>query len=138
MYITLSSGLKITVNDGAAVETRQRDSKGKSLLNFPSDYVVIDIETTGLDPLYDEIIEVSAVRYIDNVMSDRYVSLVKPENPISDFIANLTGITNDMVSNSQPIETVLPQFLDFVGSNPLVGHNIHLILILFMIVLWIY
>lgn len=125
MYITLSSGLKITVNDGAAVETRQRDSKGKSLLNFPSDYVVIDIETTGLDPLYDEIIEVSAVRYIDNVMSDRYVSLVKPENPISDFIANLTGITNDMVSNSQPIETVLPQFLDFVGSNPLVGHNIH-------------
>lgn len=125
MYITFSSGLKITVSDGDVAGMRQRDKKGNSLLNFPSDYVVIDIETTGLDPLYDDIIEVSAIRYTDNVMSDQYVSLVKPENPISDFIANLTGVTNEMVSCADPIETVLPQFLNFIGSSPLVGHNIH-------------
>lgn len=108
-----------------ATENSKREHKGKSLLNFPSDYVVIDIETTGLDPIFDEIIELSAVRYVNNAKESQYVSLVKPREPISDFISQLTGITNDMVSDADSIDVVLPHFLSFVGDSILVGHNIH-------------
>lgn len=104
---------------------KQREHKGKSLLSFPSDYVVIDIETTGLDPKFDEIIELSAIRYVNNVKESQFSSLIKPKEPISNFISDLTGITNDMVSDADSIETVLPRYLSFIGDSSLVGHNIH-------------
>lgn len=103
----------------------KRAFKGKSLLSFPSSYVVIDIETTGLNPECDEIIEICADRYIDGQFSDRFLSLVHPEYPIPAFIESLTGITNDMVADAEPIWRVLPVFWAYVGNLPLVGHNVN-------------
>lgn len=101
-----------------------REAKGKSLLSFPDDYVVVDIETTGFSPRYDEIIEMCADRFVNGQRADRFLSLVKPDRPIPSYIEHLTGITNEMVAGADPIELVLPQFLAFVGDLTVVGHHV--------------
>ena len=103
----------------------KRDNKGKSLLETPSDFVVVDIETTGLDSLIDEIIEIGALKVVNNEIVDSFTSLVKPEERIDDFIVELTGITNDMVKGAPKINEVLPEFIDFLGNSIILGHNIH-------------
>lgn len=105
------------------IPTRQH--KGKSLLTFPADYTVVDIETTGLDTRWDEIIELSALRVRGGEVCGRYSTFVKPENEISDFITSLTGITNEDVADAPAIAEAIPGFLDFVGSDIVVGHNVH-------------
>lgn len=102
-----------------------REQKGKSLLIFPSDYTVIDIETTGLSPEYDDIIEISALKYRNKELTEKFSTLVNPTYEISDFITQLTGITNEMLAPAPIISDVLPQFLDFLGDDIMVGHNIH-------------
>ncbi len=99
--------------------------KGKSLLDFPSDYTLIDIETTGLDPNYDEIIEIAAIRIRNNMIDSTFSTLVKPERLIDSFITELTGITNDMVANSLPIEPNLYKLHSFINNDILLGHNVN-------------
>lgn len=99
--------------------------KGKSLLDFPSDYTLIDIETTGLDPNYDEIIEIAAIRIRNNMIDSTFSTLVKPERLIDNFITELTGITNDMVANSLPIEPNLYKLHSFINNDILLGHNVN-------------
>ena len=99
--------------------------KGKSLLEFPTSYIVFDIETTGLSSNWDEIIEISAIKIVNGEQYAEFNTLVKPKEAISDFISELTGITNDMVIDAPLIENVLPEFYDFVGDAILVGHNIN-------------
>lgn len=99
--------------------------KGKSLLDFPSDYTLIDIETTGLDPNYDEIIEIAAIRIRNNMIDSTFSTLVKPERLIDNFITELTGITNDMVANSLPIEPNLYKLHSFINNDILIGHNVN-------------
>lgn len=55
-----------------------REQKGNSLLTFPDDFTIIDLETTGLDPTFDEIIEVGAIRVRNGNVTDTFSSLVKP------------------------------------------------------------
>ena len=100
-----------------------RSNKGRSLLAFVDDFVVIDLETTGLDPEYDEIIEFGAIKVIDGKIDSTFSMLVKPSNIIRDYIAELTGISNDMVENSPAANEALPHFLEFVGSYVVVAHN---------------
>lgn len=102
-----------------------RPNKGKSLLIALSDFVSLDIETTGLSPMYDEIIELGAVKYRDGKAVDTFSSLVKPENPIDDFITQMTGITNKMLEDASSLFAVLPTFIDFIGSDVIVGHNVN-------------
>ena len=104
---------------------RTRDDKGKSLLSFPDNYTIIDIETTGLDPRFDEIIELAAINYVHDKEISRFQALVKPEYEISDFITELTGITNEMLATALPIASVLPDFRAFVGDSILIGHNVN-------------
>lgn len=106
------------------VETK-RTHKGKSLLLFPEDYTVVDIETTGFDPMFDEIIEVAGIKYRGRNEVGRFQSLVKPDDGIPDYITALTGITNQMVADAPGIEDVLPRFLEFIGEDIVVGHNVH-------------
>lgn len=106
------------------VETK-RTHKGKSLLLFPEDYTVVDIETTGFDPMFDEIIEVAGIKYRGRNKVGRFQSLVKPDDGIPDYITALTGITNEMVADAPGIEDVLPRFLEFIGEDIVVGHNVH-------------
>lgn len=98
---------------------------GNSLIEFPKDYVVIDLETTGLSPSNCEIIELSAVKISDNSIVDTFSTLLKPESPVSDFIQQLTGITNEMLSTAPKIDDVIYDFLLFMSKNILVGHNIN-------------
>lgn len=106
------------------VETK-RTHKGKSLLLFPEDYTVVDIETTGFDPMFDEIIEVAGIKYRGRNEVGRFQSLVKPDDGIPDYITALAGITNEMVADAPGIEDVLPRFLEFIGEDIVVGHNVH-------------
>ncbi|MBQ6196663.1 MAG: 3'-5' exonuclease [Lachnospiraceae bacterium] len=103
----------------------RRPQKGLSLLELPCDYVLLDLETTGLDPKNDCIIEIGAVRVACHETVDRFSSLVRPPVPISSFITALTGISNSMVQDAAPIEVVLPAFMDFVGSSVVIGHNVN-------------
>ena len=100
-------------------------NKGESLLIFPNEYVVIDIETTGLSPEYDEIIEIGAIKIKDNEVVGEYNSLVKPKQEISSFIENLTGITNEMVKDAPKIKDILPKFKEFISDNYILGYNVN-------------
>lgn len=104
--------------------TINRD-KGKSLIEFPDNYTIIDIETTGLSLEYDEIIELSALKVRDNAIVDNFTSLVKPNCKVDNFITNLTGITNEMLENAPKIRTILKDFVDFIGDDLVIGHNIN-------------
>ena len=87
-------------------------------------YVVFDLETTGLSPINNEITEIGAVKVIDGKISDTFEMLVKPNQKISQKITDITGITNEMIKDKPPIEEVLPKFIEFIGGLPLVAHNI--------------
>lgn len=102
-----------------------RSGKGKSIVAFPSDYVVIDVETTGLDPEYCEIIEISAIKYAGGVIIDRFTSLVKPAEPVDDYITKLTGISNEMLESAPPPAVILPDFANFISDSILIGYNVN-------------
>ena len=96
------------------------NEKGQSLNDT---YVVFDLETTGFSPIKDKIIEIGAVKVENGVITDKFSTFVNPKVPIPFEITNLTGITDDMVMEAPDIETILPQFLEFVGDAVLVAHN---------------
>lgn len=86
--------------------------------------IVLDFETTGLSPLYgDRPIEIGAVLIENNIIVDRFQSLMNPGFRISSFIESYTGIGNDMVEAAPPCEEVMECFADFIGTHPLVAHN---------------
>lgn len=86
-------------------------------------FVVFDIETTGFSPVANRIIEIGAVKVDKGQVVDRFSVFVNPEVPIPFEIEKLTGINDSMVMEAETIETILPQFLDFVGDAVLVAHN---------------
>lgn len=119
-----------------------REYKGKSKIALPTEYVVIDTETTGLDYDCCDLIEVSALHFVNGVCVDRFSSLVQPpllyysrrvnEDTlelypayVDDFISSLTGITNEMLAGAPKPEQVIPQLLNFIGDGVLIGHNVH-------------
>lgn len=125
--VTMDICTKISLNGvmfDEKQERKKREHKGMSLLEFPDNYVVFDLETTGFDSQYDDILEIAAIRVENEKIVDKFSTLVNPEHPIDEFITDLTGITDNMVKDAPAIETVLPQFLSFVGNSVLVGHNV--------------
>jgi len=101
-----------------------RTGKGKLSYDLENDYVTLDIETTGLDPKYDKIIEIAVVKYKNDIQVDGFSTLINPEREIDDFITELTGITNEMVLNAPFINEVIPDLNDLIGKDILLGHNI--------------
>ena len=102
-----------------------RAEKGKCLSAFPSDFTVVDIETTGLSSVGAEIIEVSALRYRGDRFEAAFSSLIKPNHPIPYFITQLTGITNAMVADARDRKGVLRDFKDFLQGDIIIGHNVN-------------
>ena len=104
-----------------------RKYKGDSLLSFPSSFTVIDLETTGLSPEYDAIIEVAALKVNAGKIVDTFSSVtgVIGYVYINDFITELTGITQDMVDRAPKINDILPEFLNFIGNDIILGHNVN-------------
>ena len=96
------------------------NEKGQSLNGT---YVVFDLETTGFSAIKDKIIEIGAVKVEEGKITDRFSTFVNPGVPIPFRITQLTGITDQMVMDAPGIETVLPQFLEFIGEAALVAHN---------------
>lgn len=89
-----------------------------------NDYVVIDIETTGLSASANEILEVAAIKVIKGIVKDRYHSYVKPGKPIPEKITELTGINDDMVKDAASIDKALPEMLTFISDSVVVGYNV--------------
>lgn len=86
-------------------------------------YVVIDLETTGLDHRTERITEIGAVKMVGGLPIETFEQLINPNRVISSKVTRLTGITNDMVNGAPSIEEVLPSLADFIGDSVLVVHN---------------
>ena len=91
-------------------------------------FVALDVETTGLNPDSDELIEIAALCYTKQedgsfVLTDNFSSLIKPTCEISPFIEQLTGIGKEMVEHAPPVSEILPQLADFIEGRPVVAHN---------------
>lgn len=112
-----------------------REHKGKSLIEFPDEFCVIDIETTGLSTVYDEIIEVAAVKYKNRNLVDTFTTLVKPlafdhykdedGNYLDQFIVELTGITDEMLKDAPYTEGVMRNLKNFIKNDIIIGHNVN-------------
>ncbi|MBN2258167.1 MAG: DEAD/DEAH box helicase family protein [Anaerolineaceae bacterium] len=89
-----------------------------------SSMVALDLETTGLDAQSDAIIEIGAVRFSGHRKEDEWSTLLNPRRPIPAFITQLTGITNQMVMHAPTLAEVLPKLEQFVGRDPVLGHNV--------------
>ena len=89
-----------------------------------SDFVAIDLETTGLVPKEESIIEVSAVRYKNGKEESFFTHLLSPNKRIPSFIEDLTGIDNDMVRGKPSFLDVLDELIEYIGKSPIVGHNV--------------
>lgn len=85
--------------------------------------VVFDLETTGLDPEVDRIIEVGAIKLVDFEPVAEFSSLVYTDVELTDDIIKLTGISPDMLVGQPTIDAVLPKFLEFIEGSILVAHN---------------
>ena len=86
--------------------------------------VVFDIETTGLDPATDQIIELGAVKIENGNIIEKFSTFVKPTKKLSYEVSDLTGITDDMLEDAPPIELVIKDFYDFTRGCVLSGHNV--------------
>ena len=90
---------------------------------FEDEFVVFDIETTGLSPITCKITEIGAVKVKGGEVLEVYNTFVNPETEIPPEIVELTSITNEMVADARKIDEVLPEFLEFVGDRLLIAHN---------------
>lgn len=108
--------------------------KGISLLSLPSDYIVLDLETTGYNPSFDEIIEVACIRYSESEKIDTFHSYVQPTpyeddddsiHYVGEFITEFTGITDDMLVNAPKFEDIAKDLYDYLGNSVIIGHNIN-------------
>lgn len=91
--------------------------------NFNDTFVVFDLETTGFSAEVDRIIEIGAVKIKNGEIVDNFSKFVNPKIPIPFRIEKLTGINDSMVMEAEPIEKILPEFLEFCGGAVMVAHN---------------
>lgn len=98
--------------------------KPVELKEIPDSYIITDVETTGLNPYNDIIIEICAVKVVNNEITDEFSTLIKPDRIIPDFIVNLTGITNEEAQNGASRRWALINYCNFIGNLPIAGHNV--------------
>lgn len=90
---------------------------------FEDDFVIVDLETTGLSPKNGEIIEIGAIKVKNNEVVDTMDIFVRPSRPLSYFTTQLTGITNEMVDEGVSIKEALNIFNEFSDGMKLMAHN---------------
>lgn len=88
------------------------------------EFVIFDVETTGLSSVYDTIIEIGAVKMKNGEVLERFDKFINPHHPLSEQTINLTSIIDEMVSAADDEDVVIKQFQDFYGDRPLCGHNV--------------
>jgi DNA polymerase-3 subunit alpha (Gram-positive type) len=87
-------------------------------------FVCFDIETTGLNPQTDRVIEIGAVKVKDKKVVEYFSELIYPGMKLSPLITNLTGIDDEMLKDADREEQVVQRFIDFTEDYPVIGHNI--------------
>lgn len=87
-------------------------------------YIAVDLETTGLNPKTDKIIEIGAVRVVDGQIAETFESLVNPHRRLNGTVRELTRITDEQLAEAPDINVVLKRFLDFAEENVLLGHRV--------------
>ncbi len=111
----------------ARQKLKNRDSEYEKCLmeKLPDDYIVIDIETTGLEPGVDEITEIGAIKVVNRQIVDGFDRLVRINGNIPDQIVKLTDITASMLNDVGSEESeALKELKNFVDGLPVIGHNI--------------
>lgn len=103
-----------------------KNINGKLLHTYQPDYVIFDLETTGISWKKDAIIEISAIRVRGGKNVAEFSQLVNPQRPIPYHASMVNHIYDKMVTNKPTIEEIMPEFIDFIGDDLLVGHNIHM------------
>ncbi len=88
-------------------------------------FVALDVETSGLNPDDDKIIEIGMAKILDGELIDKYSTLINPRRLISPNIVELTGITQDMLADKPVIEDIIGDILEFIGDYPILGHNVN-------------
>lgn len=89
-----------------------------------TEYIVVDLETTGLSPDDGcEIIEIGITEIKYGKIVKNFSRLIKPKKRIPEFITKITSITNEMVQNEESIDTVLPRFREYIGDRTIIAHN---------------
>lgn len=98
--------------------------RGTYCRTMSENYCVLDLETTGLSPYENEIIEIAMLRVRGGSVEQVFQTLVHPEHRISRFITNLTGISNQMVEHAPAIADCIGDAFHFLGEDLIVGHNV--------------
>ena len=98
--------------------------KGVEADSRPGFYAAVDLETTGLDPKQDKIIEIGAIRVEDGIIQEQFSTFVNPRRKLEPQVEELTGICDEMVADAPDIGAVIGRVLDFCGGLPILGHHI--------------
>lgn len=109
------------VSDGAEIGI---NPKHVALDDANTEYVIFDVETTGLSAIYDKVIELSAVKMIKGNVVAEFEEFIDPGFHLSETTTNLTSITDSMVQGSKTEAQVFREFREFYGDAILVGHNV--------------
>ncbi len=125
--ISLNSDGSVSFNNDASKP--KRADKGNSIIALPSSYCMLDLETTGYCPGWDDIIEIAAIKYVDGQETARFQTLVQPPHCedgeyVSSFITELTGITNEMLVDAPQIADAITEFDAFLGDSLIIGYNV--------------
>jgi DNA polymerase III subunit alpha, Gram-positive type len=115
-FLELEKEYKFLSRARSAIETKHGELEKLT-------YVVFDLETTGLNPVNDEIIEIGGMKIENGEVKDIFNKLVRPEKPLPTHITEITGITQEMVESEPPIKPILEKFIEFIGEAILVAHN---------------
>ena len=89
-----------------------------------NEWIALDLETTGLDPYKDDIIEIGAVRFNQHEILDTFQSLVNPNRKLGSFTKRFTGISQEEVDSAPSFDYVSTKLISFINDSPIVGHNI--------------
>ena len=98
------------------------DERGTALID--TTFVVVDLETSGLDPTASDITEIGAVKVCGGDVVGEFQSFINIGSPLPARITAITGITDAMLATAPPLTAVLPQFLAFAGDHILIAHNV--------------
>ena len=116
--------VKSGFSNAAKIRKAKKYSTNNSKLKKTiKEYVVLDLETTGLDPIHDKIIEIGALKISDKIVE--YSNLVKLDEKLDSNIKKLTGIDNEMLKDGKTETMAIKELIDFIGNATIIGYNVN-------------